>query len=74
MKTHFYVAILSTVSALFMGISVTLNNNPLSVIAFGLFAIAAALNWTNYFSKNTRDAEKEKRRKDYLKLKEEFNE
>lgn len=59
---------------LFSGISVLLNNQPLNVIGFGLFSVVAAFNWTTYFSKSTRDAEKEKRRTQFNKLKEEFDE
>lgn len=72
MKTYLWIAILSSIAMLFSGISVLLNNDPLSVIGFGLFSVAAGLNWTTYFSKSTRDAEKEKRRKQYEKLKEEY--
>jgi threonine/homoserine efflux transporter RhtA len=79
MKTYLWIAIFSSIAMLFSGISVLLNNDPtplwaLSVIGFGFFSVAAGLNWTTYFSKSTRDAEKEKRRKQYEKLKEEFDE
>ncbi len=74
MKTYLCIAILSSIAMLFSGISVLLNNSPLSVIGFGLLSVAAALHWTACFSKSTRDAEKEKRRKQYEKLKEEFDE
>ncbi len=72
MKTYFWIALFSTITMLLSGTSVLLNNDFLSVVAFGLFSFAAALNWFHYFSKSTRDAEKEKRRKQYENLKEEF--
>ena len=72
MKTYFWIALFSTITMLLSGTSVLINNDFLSVVAFGLFAFAAALNWVHYFSKSTRDAEKEKRRKQYENLKEEF--
>ena len=58
----------------FSGGSVLLNNDPLSVIAFAGFTIVASLNWVAYFSKATRAAAKERRRKQYEKLKKEFDE
>ncbi|MAI72003.1 MAG: hypothetical protein CMM01_13970 [Rhodopirellula sp.] len=74
MKTYLWSAILSTLAMFLSGISVTLSNNPLGVIAFGGFTIAAVLNWVVYFSKSIRDAEKEKRRKQFEELKQEFEE
>lgn len=72
MKTYFWIAMFSTITMFLAGTSVLLSNDFLSVIAFGLFSIVAGLSWTHYFSKSTRDAEKEKRRKQYENLKEEF--
>ena len=72
MKTYFWIAVTSTITMVISGTSVLLKNDFLSVVAFGLFSVSAALSWTSYFSKSTKDSEKEKRRKQYEELKQEF--
>ncbi len=72
MNQRLLIAVLSTISMLLAGGAILLNNNLLSVIAFGGFTIAATLNWVSLFSKETRAADTERRRRQYEELKQEF--
>ena len=46
---HLLIAILSTIVATFSAGSVVIAPGPISLLAFSLFAFAAALNWMEFF-------------------------
>lgn len=53
-KQTLLIATLSTIAAAFSAASAAINPSPLSLLAFGLFTVAATLNWIAVFKRKVR--------------------